>query len=182
MAWKRLKQRAYTLAEMLLVIVIVAAMATVVIPTLTPGENLKLDLAATEMADAMRFARVEALRLGVERGFRQQSTTKRIRVFSMNTQTSPATLVYDIYHPVDLQIYDKDFTQQPFSFSGVMDHDRTYRGTCTTPENVYFDARGIPWCADPEDVLLERFDVTFTLGANSRVVTLHGITGRVTVQ
>ena len=35
---------------------------------------------------------------------------------------------------------------------------------------------------DPETVLLEQFDVTLTLGPHSRVVTLHGISGRVTVQ
>jgi len=176
------RQRAYTLVELVLVLVIVAVLASVIVPTLAPGESVKLDLAAAEIADAMRFARIEAVRVGEERGFRQESTAKRIRVFSMNTLTSPATLVYDIYHPVDKQIYDRNFGQQPFSFSGNVNHVPTYRGTCTTPENVYFDARGIPWCADPDDVLLESFDVTLTLQGNSRVVTLHGINGRVTIQ
>ena len=175
-------QRGYTLVELVLVVIIISALASVVLPTLAPGQSIKLDLAATEIAAAMRFARVEALRLGVARGFRQQSTTKRVRVFSMDTQTTPATLVYDIYHPVDKQLYDKSFAQQPFAFSGDMGNTPTYRGTCNTPENIYFDAGGIPWCADPDNVLLLRFDVTLTIGANSRVVTLHGLTGRVTIQ
>ncbi len=179
-------QRGYTLVELVLVVIIVSALASVVLPTLAPGQSIKLDLAATEMAAAMRFARVEALRLGVARGFRQQSTAKRVRVFSMDTQTTPATLVYDIYHPIDKQLYDKSFAQQPFAFGGDINHTRTYfdtgTGTCNTPANVFFDAGGIPWCADPDNVLLERFDVTLTIGANSRVVTLHGLTGRVTIQ
>ena len=179
---KAARQRGYTLVELLLVLVIVSVLAIVVMPTMAPGESIKLDLAATEIADAMRFARVEALRLGVVRGFRQQSAAKRVRVFSMDTLTSPATLEYDIYHPIDKQIYDRNFGQQPFAFSGDMNHARTYRGTCNTPENVFFDAGGIPWCADPDNVLLERFDVTLTLGASSRVVTLHGISGRVTIR
>ena len=166
----------------MLFFVIVSALATVVLPTLAPGQSIKLDLVATEIADAMRFARVEALRLGVARGFRQESTTKRVRVFSMDTQTTPATLVYDIYHPIDKQIYDKSFEVQPFAFTGDMNHTQTYRGTCNTPENIFFDAGGIPWCADPDDVLLDRFDITLTLGVDSRVVTLHGLTGRVTIQ
>ncbi len=175
-------QRGYTLVELVLFFVIVSALATVVLPTLAPGQSIKLDLVATEIADAMRFARVEALRLGVARGFRQESTTKRVRVFSMDTQTTPATLVYDIYHPIDKQIYDKSFEVQPFAFTGDMNHTQTYRGTCNIPENIFFDAGGIPWCADPDDVLLDRFDVTLTLGVDSRVVTLHGLTGRVTIQ
>ena len=175
-------QRGYTLVELVLVVIIISALASIVLPALAPGQSIKLDLAATEMAAAMRFARVEALRLGVARGFRQESTAKRVRVFRMDTQTTPATLVYDIYHPIDKQLYDKSFAQQPFAFSGDMGNTPTYRGTCNTPENIYFDAGGIPWCADPDDILLERFDVTLTLGANSRVVTLHGLTGRVTIQ
>ncbi len=175
-------QRGYTLVELVLVLVIISVLATVVMPTLAPGQSIKLDLAATEIAAAMRFARVEALRLGVARGFRQESTAKRVRVFSMDTQTTPATLVYDIYHPIDKQIYDRNFGQQPFAFSGDMNYTQSYRGTCNTPENIFFDAGGIPWCADPDNVLLDRFDVTLTLGANSRVVTLHGLTGRVTIQ
>lgn len=175
-------QRGYTLVELVLVLVIVSALATVVVPALAPGQSIKLDLVATEIADAMRFARVEALRLGVARGFRQESTTKRVRVFSMDTLNSPATLVYDIYHPIDKQLYDRSFEEQPFAFTGDMNHTQTYRGTCDTPENIFFDAGGIPWCADPDNVLLDRFDVTLTLGADSRVITLHGITGRVTIQ
>ena len=177
-------QRGYTLVELVLVVIIVSALASVVLPKLAPGQNIKLDLAATEIAAAMRFARVEALRLGVARGFRQESTAKRVRVFSMDTQTTPATLVYDIYHPIDKQLYDKSFAQQPFAFTGDMDNTPTYRvgTTCNAPENIFFDAGGIPWCADPDDVLLIRFDVTLTIGANSRVVTLHGLTGRVTIQ
>ena len=175
-------QRGYTLIELVLVVIIISALASIVLPALAPGQSIKLDLAATEIAAAMRFARVEALRLGVARGIRQESTAKRVRVFSMDTQTTPATLVYDIYHPVDKQLYDKSFAQQPFAFSGDMSHVPSYRGTCNAPENIYFDAGGIPWCADPDDILLERFDVTLTIGANSRVVTLHGLTGQVTIQ
>ncbi len=175
-------QRGYTLIELVLVVIIISALASIVLPALAPGQSIKLDLAATEIAAAMRFARVEALRLGVARGFRQESTAKRVRVFSMDTQTTPATLVYDIYHPVDKQLYDKSFARQPFAFSGDMSHVPSYRGTCNAPENIYFDAGGIPWCADPDDIILERFDVTLTIGANSRVVTLHGLTGRVTIQ
>jgi prepilin-type N-terminal cleavage/methylation domain-containing protein len=175
-------QRAYTLTELLVVIILVGLAATVAMPSLAPGEGRKLDLVASEMANAIRFARDEAMRLGIPMGYRQQSSTRRIRVFSMDTGTTPATIVYDVYHPIDKQIYDRNFEQQPFAFTGGVSQTSTYRGTCNNPGSVFFDAGGIPWCADPDDVLLDRFNVTLTLGSSSRVITLHGITGRVTIQ
>ena len=151
-------------------------------PSSSSGDTVKLGLVAVEVADTMRFARSEAMRLGVARGFRQQSTAKRLRVFSMDTNTTPATRVYDIYHPIDKHLYDSEFEQQPFAFSGDMIRNATYRGTCNQAGSIFFDANGTPWCTDPDNVLLEQFDVTLTLGQSSRVVTLDGITGRVTIQ
>jgi hypothetical protein len=151
-------------------------------PSMAPSESIKLDLAATELADAMRFARSEAMRLGIERGFHQKGGETRIRVFSMNTETSPATLVYDVYHPIDKQIYDRQLDQQPFAFDGNIKRGISFRGNCNKPENIYFDANGTPWCADPADVLLVHIDLVLYFGTETRHVFLNGITGRVTVQ
>ena len=175
-------QRGYTLAELLVVVIIVGLLATVAMPSGSSGDAAKLDLVATEVADTIRFARGEAMRLGVARGFRQESSAKRIRVFRMDTVTTPATLVYDIYHSIDKHLYDREFEQRPFAFTGDMSDTATFRGTCNQAGNIYFDANGTPWCADPDNALLERFDVTLTLGQTSRVVRLDGITGRVTIQ
>lgn len=174
--------RGYTLAELLVVVVVVGLVATVAMPSLSSGDAAKLDLVAAEVADAIRFARAEAMRLGVARGFRQQSTAKRIRVFRMDTNTTPATLVYDIYQPIDKHIYDTEFDRQPFAFTGDIVRNATFNGTCNQTGNIFFDANGTPWCADPDNVLLDQFDVTLTLGQASRLVRLDGITGRVTIQ
>lgn len=178
----RLFTRGYTLAELLVVVVVVGLVAAVAMPSSSSGDAVKLDLVAADVANTMRFARAEAMRLGVARGFRQESTAKRLRVFSMDTNTSPATLVFDVYHPIDKHLYDREFERQPFAFTGDMNHNRTDRGTCNKIGDIFFDATGTPWCADPDNVLVKRFDVTLTLGQISRRVTLHGITGRVTIQ
>ena len=175
-------QRGYTLLELLVVAVIVGLVATVAMPSSSSGDAATLDLVAAEVADAIRFTRGEAMRLGVARGFRQHSGTKTIRVFSMDNATTPATLVYDIYHSVDKHLYDREFEQQPFAFGGVMTRNVTFRGTCNQTGNVFFDANGTPWCANPGNVLVDQFVVTLTLGQNSRLVRLDGITGRVTIQ
>jgi prepilin-type N-terminal cleavage/methylation domain-containing protein len=175
-------QRAYTLTELLVVIFLLGLIASVAIPSPTLGDMRKLDLTASEIANAMRFARSEAIRVGVARGFHQQWGAKRIRVFSLDTNTTPATLTFDVYHPIDKQIYLREFTRAPTDFSGTVSNSPAYRGACSEASKVYFDASGIPWCSDPVDVLLERFEVTLTLGSSTRVVTLEGITGRVTIQ
>ena len=176
------RSRGFSLVELVIVTLILSIVAVVAIPNVSTGDEAKLELAAQEMADAMRFARSESLRIGESRGFRQQSSQQRIRVFRADMGTSPPTLVYDVYHPLSKHLYDIELSKHAFAGVGTISHNPTYRGTCNIPANVYFDASGTPWCADPENILLEQFDVTLSLGAHTRVVTLHGITGRVTVQ
>jgi prepilin-type N-terminal cleavage/methylation domain-containing protein len=175
-------QRAYTIIELLAVVVLLGLAASIVTSPPTIGESRKLDLTASEIANAIRFARSESMRTGSERGFHHQRTVKRIRVFSIDTASLPATIEYDVYHPVDRNLYVKEFTQRPFTFDGDISNSIQYRGTCNAPSRVYFDAGGIPWCSDPDDILLEEFQITLTLGNESRIVTLNGITGRVTIQ
>jgi len=171
-----------TLVEILVVISILGVVAVAAIPDFSSGEPARLDLAAEEFAKAMRFARNEAIRTGEPRGFRGTVDPRRIRVFRPDTNTSPWTVNYDIYHPVSKKIYDIHLRDHPFATVDSMSSNRVYRGTCNKPANVYFDTTGTPWCADPENVLLEQFELTLTLGPHTRVVTLHGITGRVTIQ
>ena len=172
----------FSLLELLIVVTILGIAAAVAIPDLSSTNTNKLELAAEEFAQAMRFARSEAIRTGQPHGFRQRSSIKSIRVFRNDTAVSPWDQVYDVYHPVSKQLYDVKLKNHSFASANSLSHNRLFRGTCNKPRNVYFDRSGIPRCVDPETILLNQFDVTFILGNHTRVVTLHGITGRVTVQ
>lgn len=172
----------YTLIEILIVVVLLGVAASVAVPDISTTNVNRLDLAATEIADAMRFARNESMFQGSPRAFNQQSSIQRIRVFRPDTAASPWAPVYDVYHPLSKQRYDIDINNHSFATADSISHSTVYRGSCNTPEQVYFDVNGTPWCTDPETVLLDQFVVTLIAGPHSRSVTLHGITGRVTVQ
>lgn len=175
-------QQGITYIEIMIVVVILGIIAAVAMPNLSSTDPGKLDLAAQEFASAMRFARSEAIRVGEPRGFRQQSSQKRIRVFRPDIGTSPWTLNYDVYHPISKKLYDIQLDSHPFAAANTLSRNSVFRGTCNTQGNIYFDSKGTPWCADPETVLLKQFDITLNLGSHIRVVSLHSITGRVTIQ
>jgi len=176
------RQVGYTLIELVIVVTILAIVAAIVVPAASPNSEKPLDLAAQEFAAAMRFARSESIRTGDPHGFRQQSSAKRLRVFRLDQGTSPATLVYDVYHPIDKQLYDIDLDLVPLASADFVNRTAVFRGTCNQQGNIYFDGNGTPWCADPGTTLVERFEVDLVSGVGNRTVTLDAITGRVTVQ
>jgi len=176
------REQGYTFVELLIVIFILGVAASVVIPDISTTNPGKLKIAAEEFARAMRFARSEALRTGQPHGFSQQSTAQRIRVFRPDTGASPLTLNYDVYHPLSKHLYDIQLNGHPFALADQLNLVVSFKGSCNDTDNIYFDSNGIPRCADPETILLQQLDLSFTLGNLTRVVTLHGITGRVTVQ
>jgi len=172
----------YTLTELIIVVTILAIVAAIAVPATNSNEGEQLELAAREFASAMRFARSESIRTGEAHGFRQQDAARRIRLFRLDQAISPPQLIYDVYHPVDKQLYDVNITGESLFFADSVNRTAVYRGTCNKPENVYFDGNGSPWCADPATILLDRFEVALTLGTSVRTVTLDRVTGRVTVQ
>ena len=172
-----------SLLEILIVVSILGIVAAVAIPDFSPSTEHKLDLAATEVADAVRFARSEATRTGVPHGVFTQTSQNRIRVFRADTGTTPATPIYDVRHPIDKKLYDIDLDAYPFAggitFSGA---STSFQGTCNAAAYTIFDATGAPRCSDPITVILRSADLTLTSGVSTRVVSIHGFTGRVTIQ
>ena len=176
------RQRGYTLTELVIVVTILGVIAVIAVPATTSGPNKDLDLAAAEFAAAMRFARSESIRTGQPHGFRFLTNQYRIRVFSADASGSPWAWVWDVYHPVDKNLYDHTFPADLAGTATPVVHAPVYRGTCDRPGAIYFDANGTPWCLEPETILLESYRLDFYTNAGNAAVVLDGITGRVTVQ
>jgi type II secretion system protein H len=176
------RQFGLTLVELVVVIGIIALIAAVAYPSLSTGSSKKLDLAAAEIAAAMRFARSESIRTGEPHGFRYIGTETRIRIYRVDTSGSPWTRVYDVYHPLTKQLHDYTISAQLLGPTGAVNRDSVYRSTCDQPRSVYFDANGTPWCLVPETALLDHFTLAIELAAQTATVRVDGISGRVTVQ
>ena len=176
------RQGGYTLIELVVVIGLLAIIAAIAYPALSSDDSRELDAAAAEIAAAMRFARSESIRTGKAHGFRLQLTVDRIRVFRVDTQVSPWTWIWDVYHPIDKDLHDYSFPAELADTENPISRISTYRGTCDRLGAVYFDANGTPWCLEPETVLLESYRLDIVSRDSSASVSLDGITGRVTVQ
>lgn len=175
-------QKGVSLLELTLVVAILGVLALVVLPEYSTTDTTALDSAAEVTAEAMRFARTESMRRGEPMGFRQQNGQKRMRVFSLDTDTSPWTTVFDVYHPISKKLWDIKLDEHPFAAADTVNANRVFRGTCNNYSNIYFDRHGTARCANPETVPLERYDVILTLGNETRTVSLDGFSGKVTIQ
>ena len=175
-------QSGVSLLELTLVVAILSVLAMIVVPQFSSTDPTQLDLAAEIQAEAMRYARTEAMRRGEPIGFRQQNAQKRMRVYSLDTNTTPWTVVYDQYHPISKKLWDIKLDDHPFAAADSVSTAKDFRGTCNTAANIYFDANGIARCANPETVAVASYVITLTLEDYTRTVTLDGFSGKVTVQ
>ena len=142
------EQAGFSLLEISIVVLILGIMALVVIPDSSPGNQQKLDLAVQEFAAAIRFARSEAIRLGEPRGFYDQSSALRIRVFRADVGTSPWTPVYDVYHPVSKKLYDLELSGHSIAAVDSIAVARNFRAGVRNRERPPRFGRNWRWRCD----------------------------------
>ena len=92
-------QRGYTLLEVLIVVTITGLVASLALPSLSTGDTTKIDLAATEVATAIRFARSEALRTGEGHGLTVSQATQQVTVARYDLTTAPISTLGTLTHP-----------------------------------------------------------------------------------
>ena len=154
----RRAEHGYSLLELLAVVMILGIAATVAIPDISTTDSDKLDLAAEEIAQAVRFARSESLRTGEVHGVQISQDTQRVVAYRANLTTTPVSIGSVLYHPVSKQQLDFD-----------VDTGSMTKGVTITNAQ------------DPLRVLQDG-TVQLRYGSDSRSVRVAQITGRVTVQ
>jgi type II secretory pathway pseudopilin PulG len=167
----------YTLAEMLGVVLILAVSAAAVLPGLTQSDRSKVELAASEVAEVLRFAREEARRRSAPTVV-VLSGAARVQAFELdvNDPMNPA-LGAPLNHPVNKDTYDLDLNILPFS-EGVKASSNLPSGPPGAARAVGFNARGEPLDASDLTALADRYvDVSF--GSKTRRVFISALTARI---
>ena len=177
---RQIKKQGYTLLELTIVIAIIGIIAIAMIPTLSSGNIIKLDLAAEEIADAARFAKAEAIRTSTPHGINTDSSSNRIRVFSL-----PGFLPsYDVHHPLDKKLYDIQFSNDSRTTGVVMiSANYDFDGFASSSNYLIFSSEGIPIATFiGTDYMLTNGTISLKYQNDQRIVSISPMTGRVTIQ
>jgi len=162
-------------------------MAIVVIPDSAPSNQQKLDLAANQIAQALRFAHSEALRTGEHYGVTISQVTQTITVQKWDMTTDPVSTELIPYHPVNKQsfVFDADTMSLAPGVSIINSSDIFNYLTIGRRRSLIFDPKGVPvWVLGSDDSVYRLLDAVIQLsdGRAQRDVAIAPLTGRVTVQ
>ncbi|MDH3633301.1 MAG: prepilin-type N-terminal cleavage/methylation domain-containing protein [Gammaproteobacteria bacterium] len=181
------KQAGFSLLEISIVVLVLGIMAIVVIPDSSPTNQQKLDLAAEQIAQALRFAHSEALRTGEHHGVTISQVTQTITVKKWDLTTDPVSTELVPYHPVDKQsfVFDADTMSLAPGVSIINSSDIFNYVTIGRRRSLIFDPEGVPvWVLGSDDSIYRLLDgiVELSNGQNQRNIAVAPLTGRVTVQ
>lgn len=177
----RTRCRGFTLAELLLVALILSVVALVALPGLSTSKGNKLTLASSEVVEALRFARSEARRTGIHHGVRVTANKRRVRVFWLDTGTVPPTEHFEVRHPMSKRIYDIDVTEGFFTGGVEVVASFLYQGGGSEEWAVAFDERGEPVAPSDLDPLVSG-TVTVNDDGAAHTITVTPVVGRIAVQ
>jgi len=180
-------QAGFSLLEISIVVLILGIMAIVVIPDSAPTSQQKLDLAANQIAQALRFAHGEALRTGEHHGVTISQTTQTITVKKWDMTTDPVSTELIPYHPVNKQsfVFDADTMSLAPGVSITNSSDIFNYITIGRRRSLIFDPQGVPvWVLGSDDSVYRLLDgvVQLSNGQNQRSIGVAPLTGRVMVK
>ena len=133
----------YTLAEMLGVVLVLAIAAAAVVPTLTQSDKSRIELATSEVAGVLRFARDEARRLNAHTVV-VLSDHARLQAFELDvSDPDNPKLGPPLRHPVGKDIYDIDLHVLSFT-EGVKASTNLPEGSQSGVHAAAFNPRGQP--------------------------------------
>jgi len=175
--------RGFTLVEMLIVVSLLAVLAAVVVPSLSTLDDQRLSVAASEVRNALRLARAEALRRGKPVLVDAESSSGRIKLFvSSCTAYSSSSTVAD---PRTKSAFDLDITGGPFS-GGVVVTPRFLASGGTAYSGLVFgsDGSASDVCqvsgTNSQGTPQAGSQVLLSLAGRQVVVAIDPTTGRVT--
>ena len=180
----RKTQIGVTLAEMLIVVAILAICAGIAIPNADSIAAPRADAAAAEVARALRFAQREAVRTQEWHQVKIDKTTQTLRVYRLLSTGTTEDTANPTVHPVDKQKYDISFkdgqtatiTAVSFSYDkGSSDANFVSFGPDGSPGEVTISKK-------KEEVKeLKAGRITIGYGRQQRLIDVSPVVGRVSI-
>lgn len=172
-----------TLVELLIVILILGIVALVTISSFSSNNPEKLELAVTEVVNAIRFARNEAIRTGTVHGVHVEASLQRLRVYQLKDVLGVLTPDYSVRNPVDKKLFYLVFDQShTLKGTQLLSVTLNFVGLATESEYLEFDASGAPKYDNLGMThMLETATLVITDSSRQQTVSVAPMTGRVTV-
>ena len=177
----------FTLVEILIVVFILGITAIVVVPNLSPTDSKKLDQAANEVAQAIRFVRSEAIRTGQIHAITISQTTQKITTYKADLTTATLGQEYILTHPIDKKAYENTINTLALTTGVVISNtqDPFLYPTTGRRKSLAFDASGTPiWIILSSNTTYPLQDgmVQLSYGDEQQIVRVAPVTGRVTIE
>jgi prepilin-type N-terminal cleavage/methylation domain-containing protein len=141
----------FTLIEIMVVLVILAIATAAMVPMLSSGDAEKLDLAVTEVANAIRFTRAESMRRGGPiQGLTFDSVSHNVSLNNYNLTTVGLNLkayidaTTPVISPLDKKLYSLNLPTLPNASGAKLGAVMYATAAQTSPQVILFDAQGVP--------------------------------------
>ncbi len=175
-----MRTQGFTLAELLVVILLMAALAATAIPQLSSQEPDRLDAATAEVRAALRFARQEALQRGTPVLVDMETQANTVKLM-LGTCKSPGTPLLD---PRSGRSFVVDLTLGPqtrqvgLNAQVLVSGGRTYQGLVFDASGALSEACDVAATKD-KGVPLRGSQIVLNMGQHQQTLTLWPLTGRV---
>lgn len=181
-SYKSTGSEGFSLVELLIVVAVIGTMAMVAVPTTVGIDDARVREAASEVAQALRFARDLSIAEKTGYGVYVDTADERVRVLRFDMGLLPPGPVFDVRHPLSKQLWDIDFDEYGPARGVNVESTQSFLTSCTTTQPVIgFFSGEVVKCLLPETARLDTVVFKLTRGDANATVTIDGLTGRVSL-